>query len=342
MRARQRGSITLEMILAIPVVFMLIWGGTVLSIAATARASLQMTAMRAARELAASDAASRLGEKDRLYEYEEFTETYNLPRPKVKMLVVNHGGIIVVGACYRVRLSLPELGKPASPFPETIQPVLDIVVPADVLPQLEDLTRNTMATGKDALAVAKQATDLWKSVRGFIPPAGPKLEFVNHQAEFTDLAQFDAAVKLRCGGRNLLLAEHAAFWSEKSEDAPKDNGGNKEKDVASLDLRLEPTEVTIPADAGPIRLPQTTATATVVPANSECSIRVEYSSGPSQAGGLKSPIITKTADNAVYQWTWNVGRSTTSGDWPVIVDCTNGKTAQVYLKVTASDVSSGV
>lgn len=343
MRARQRGSITLEMVLAIPVVFMLIWGGTVLSIAATAKASLQMTAIRAARELAASDAAQRLDKADQLYEYEEFTETYSLPRPKVKMLVVNHGGIILAGACYRVRLDMPALGKPRSPIPEPLQPVVDEFVPQDMISDFNQLTHDTVDTGNTVKDVYLQAEGLWNSVRNFRPATGTKPEFKDHDKRFQSLEQFDAEVKLRCSGRNIVLTERAAFWSEKTEDPPRGSnpddqqGDDKDQQTPSLALTLDPTAVTIAADAIPINLPKVTATATVVPADARCAITVEYSSGPSQAIGLDRPTISKTADNAVYRWTWNVGGNTSSGDWPVTVTCNNNKTATVQLHVTGRE-----
>jgi hypothetical protein len=50
----------------------------------------------------------------------------------------------------------------------------------------------------------------------------------------------------------------------------------------------------------------------------ECSIVVEYESGPSQASGLS----TRTADaKGVAAWSWTVGRTTTPGSWPITVEC---------------------
>jgi hypothetical protein len=291
--------------------------------------------MRAARELAASDAASRLV-PDHLYEYEEFTETYSLSRPKVKMLVVNHGGIVVAGACYRVRLDMPVLGDKPSAIPAPLEPIVKWIVPADLLSDVENLARDTQDTWNNSSNIYVQGRNLWNEIWNVELASRSKLEFIDHDPNkpFTNLAEFDDTVKGRCGTRNLLLAEHAAFWSEKTENTDAKKDDEKEQHPASLDLKLEPTAVTIPANAGPKDMPQVTATATVVPPDSECAIEVEYSTGPSDASGLNNPHITTTETNRVYQWTWNVGTNTASGDWPVTVTCTNYKKATVKLNVT--------
>jgi hypothetical protein len=315
------------------VVFMLIWGGTVLSIAAQARASLQMTAMRAARELAATEATKRIPKDNHLYEYEEFTETYSLPRAKVKMLVAKREGVILVGACYRVPVPLPKLGSDPSPIPVKIKPIWDILVPDEFKPTLEQLAQNSVDAVDQTKGVVDQVTRLWNSVQSLRPKPGPKVEFPDYNKDFITLEQFDVAVKTRCGSRNLVLSERAAFWSQHPK--AKDNKG--EDKAASLDLKLDPTAVTIAPDTNPNNLPQVTATATVVPANSDCSIKVEYASGASDARGLKIAKVSRTEENAVFRWTWNVGANTTSGSWPVTVTCDNQEPVTVYLKVTGRD-----
>lgn len=78
--------------------------------------------------------------------------------------------------------------------------------------------------------------------------------------------------------------------------------------------------------AGPVS-PGDTATATVrTAAGSTCTITVRYSSGPSEARGLDPA----TADeDGTVSWSWLVGINTTSGNWPVDVECvgTDGRRA---------------
>jgi hypothetical protein len=76
------------------------------------------------------------------------------------------------------------------------------------------------------------------------------------------------------------------------------------------------------------------ATATAQTASSaNCSIVVEYKSGPSTARGL----YPKTASSAgTVAWSWIVGTRTTPGSWPVTVTCSRGgqtDTAQRFLTV---------
>lgn len=62
-----------------------------------------------------------------------------------------------------------------------------------------------------------------------------------------------------------------------------------------------------------------TAIAHTTPA-ANCSIDVDYKSGPATAAGL----VPKTASGAgAVRWTWKVGTRTTPGDWPVTVTCTH-------------------
>lgn len=59
------------------------------------------------------------------------------------------------------------------------------------------------------------------------------------------------------------------------------------------------------------------------------SIEVDYKSGPSHAQGL----YPQTADrNGDITWTWDVGRHTTPGSWPVVITA-GGKTIRTYVHV---------
>ena len=61
-----------------------------------------------------------------------------------------------------------------------------------------------------------------------------------------------------------------------------------------------------------------------------CSITVIYKSGPSSAAGL----YPKTAGgDGVVSWTWKVGTRTTSGTWPIKIDCTPGGHADYSFTV---------
>lgn len=75
-----------------------------------------------------------------------------------------------------------------------------------------------------------------------------------------------------------------------------------------------------------------TASAQTAP-RADCSIEVEYKSGPSTARGLNP----KTASGAgAVTWSWIVGSRTTPGSWPVTVSCSRGgqsETTQRFLMV---------
>jgi hypothetical protein len=53
---------------------------------------------------------------------------------------------------------------------------------------------------------------------------------------------------------------------------------------------------------------------------SDCTIEVDYYSGPNHASGL----YDKTADaTGKVRWDWKIGTNTTPGNWPVYVTCTS-------------------
>jgi hypothetical protein len=75
-----------------------------------------------------------------------------------------------------------------------------------------------------------------------------------------------------------------------------------------------------------------TASAQTAP-SANCSIEVEYKSGPSTARGLDPKAASVTGTVA---WSWIVGSRTTPGSWPVTVSCSRGgqtDTAQRFLSV---------
>ncbi len=64
-----------------------------------------------------------------------------------------------------------------------------------------------------------------------------------------------------------------------------------------------------------------------------CSISVIYASGPSRASGL----VRKNADaQGRVTWTWKVGTRTTSGLWPIVIECGTANITRVRtsFKVT--------
>jgi hypothetical protein len=68
-------------------------------------------------------------------------------------------------------------------------------------------------------------------------------------------------------------------------------------------------------------------------AGADCTITVQYKSGPSKAAGL-GPQTASAAGALV--WSWKVGSNTTPGRWPVTVRCTVGSpsaSATAYLTV---------
>ncbi len=67
-------------------------------------------------------------------------------------------------------------------------------------------------------------------------------------------------------------------------------------------------------------------------ASSNCSIIVNYLSGPSQAQGL-SPQLADSSGQV--KWTWIVGTNTTPGTWPIDVSCSlNGQTGSGTTNMT--------
>jgi hypothetical protein len=67
---------------------------------------------------------------------------------------------------------------------------------------------------------------------------------------------------------------------------------------------------------------------------SNCSIDVEYYSGPSHAAGLYPKIADS---NGQVRWDWNIGTNTTPGDWPVYVTCTidgqsKAENTEIYVR----------
>lgn len=65
----------------------------------------------------------------------------------------------------------------------------------------------------------------------------------------------------------------------------------------------------------------------------ECTIKVTYDSGPSQASGLGN----QTADaSGKVTWSWTVGRTTKAGTWPIEIACFKGErdgTLKLSLRV---------
>ena len=77
----------------------------------------------------------------------------------------------------------------------------------------------------------------------------------------------------------------------------------------SADLALQIVSVSSPVRPGA----RATLTAQTTP-GAQCSIAVQYKSGPSSASGLEP----KTADaSGNISWTWTVGSTTTPGTWPI-------------------------
>ena len=65
---------------------------------------------------------------------------------------------------------------------------------------------------------------------------------------------------------------------------------------------------------------------------SNCSITVNYLSGPSHAQGL-SPQLADSSGQV--KWSWVVGTNTTPGTWPIDVTCTlNGQTESGTTNMT--------
>lgn len=67
--------------------------------------------------------------------------------------------------------------------------------------------------------------------------------------------------------------------------------------------------------------------------NYDCSILVDYESGPSQAKGLYSQRTQGGAIGMIW-WDWYVGSDTTPGTWPIYITCSlNGQSATVSSSI---------
>ena len=84
----------------------------------------------------------------------------------------------------------------------------------------------------------------------------------------------------------------------------------------AADLLITLISVTSPA------APFTDATLTVSTApGANCSVVVNYKSGPSRAKGLVPKVASSSGR---VSWTWRVGSNTTPGRWPIVVTCEKG------------------
>jgi|GEM_PF-5077527 len=327
----QRGGITLEMAIVLPVLLALIFGGAAVAYGALAKASLQMATMRAARELAADEAAKRM--KDgQVYWYREFTETYGLPRAKVRMIIGDAGGIIVAGACYRVPLPLPQ-GLQQEPrrlhwAAEFLQEQLekeftDPQTASQIAQDLNDFGYALDSAVRDALTLRDQAAVLLEQINGFRPKTIlVRDEFVPIQN--AEMGEFDELLGTLCGGRGITVTAKSAFWSE---DSVKTYDPIPPLEV----VKLEPNPVNLHG-AGPPGPKATIVVKATEPTT--CDIEVEYKSGPSKAEGLQKRAATREVGGAhLAEWQWHVGTNTSEGTWPVKVWCDNGQSVTTYLTV---------
>ena len=86
--------------------------------------------------------------------------------------------------------------------------------------------------------------------------------------------------------------------------------------VRAADLVVTLVSITSPA------APFSDATLIISTApGANCTIVVQYKSGPSRARGL-APQVADGAGRA--SWTWRVGSKTTPGRWPIEVTCAKG------------------
>jgi hypothetical protein len=79
-----------------------------------------------------------------------------------------------------------------------------------------------------------------------------------------------------------------------------------------------------------------TVTARVLPRGVRCSITVTYKSGPSHASGLSPRRPSRTGR---VTWTWEVGPSTTSGRWPIVVSCGSAGTLHTASRSAATEAA---
>ena len=96
--------------------------------------------------------------------------------------------------------------------------------------------------------------------------------------------------------------------------------------ASSAGAAVHLVRLTSPVKAGG----EATLTARVLPRAVRCSITVTYKSGPSHASGLSPKRPSRTGR---VSWTWEVGLSTTSGRWPIVVSCGQAGTLHVAIQV---------
>lgn len=326
-----RGGISLEMAVVLPVLLALIFGGAAVAYSALAKASLQMTAMRAARELAA-DEATRKMETDQVYLYREFTETYGLPRAKVRMLTGHTNGILVVGACYRVPIPLPQgLAQEPKETPLTVQVLrsaleaegIDQQTTTEVVQGLEELGRAVGDVVQEGQTLWSRGAAFWEHIKQLnINQPLVREEFLPVQGAKMD--QFDSYVADLCSGMGITVSAKSAFWSERSVKLP-------DPKPALEVVKLEPNPVQLKG-ASPPGVRATIVVRAEDPTT--CGIQVSYKSGPSKAAGLQERAATQeSSEGHLAQWQWNVGTQTSPGLWPVTVRCDNGQSVTTYLQV---------
>jgi hypothetical protein len=315
---------TLELILVLPVLFVIIWGGSAVAYSSLAKASLQMTAERAARELAAGEAAARIPANGPLYRYGEFTETYGLPRARVQMLVQKQGDLIVAGACFRVPLTLPTF----RPAPPELLEDLNGVVPDDVLASADKV----VDIYRDAKEAVHEGQELWANVRSLWTDTSdllqdPPQEFKSYSGPGGGMA---GALGYICRGHGLVVTTQAAFWSERSL-----------KSLPPLKVTIEISE-----NGGPFTSADSLNVAHLQPASTRirigttpkdpvsCYADVVFESGRSQAEDLVKNNPRPTEAGNSVNWVFYAVANTNPQDVPIAISCTNGQSGTRFLKIT--------
>lgn len=199
--AGRRGSVAVEVALALPVLCLLVIGAWVAGYMAFAKMALALAANRAARDFAAAVALhDRLGVPDRAYRYDGgFAESFGLPRWAVHALIMrtqaaagkaHSDQAVVVAMCYRLPLTLPGglLAPPreaeAAPYPgePDLDGLLDRVAPEyralwreveEEYEEWEQLLRRAeeiAARGEEMAERAGWAADVWRQAIEGPPP----------------------------------------------------------------------------------------------------------------------------------------------------------------------------
>jgi hypothetical protein len=106
-----------------------------------------------------------------------------------------------------------------------------------------------------------------------------------------------------------------ALEAKDAKAKPTDVKGATTGEILGRSLPVKLLNLTCPAKQGA----KATCTIKTDP-NANCTISVNLKSGPAKAAGLEPH---KSNEQGVVTWNWTIAKGTSSGDWPVLIQCTS-------------------